>query len=94
MKNIIKYILLGWNVITFSAIFYWYKYDAGFEPIVVGITQIGSVLTVLFEKQISGGSTTISGITGSKIDATVTGEGHTLDINDVKKGSKVKYKKD
>ncbi|WP_024772912.1 hypothetical protein [Aquimarina macrocephali] len=94
MKNLIKYILLGLNVIVFIAIYLWYKKDSGYEPIVVLITQTISVLAILFEKQLSGGSsTTISRISGSEIDATVTGNGN-LDIKDVEKGAKVKYKKE
>lgn len=93
MKNIIKYILYGLNAVALFVIYLWYKNESGFEPIVVLITQIVSVLTIVFEKQISGTSSSISKIDNSKVKVEEIDDDRNVEIKNVSNKSKVTYKR-
>ncbi|TSE07928.1 hypothetical protein [Aquimarina algiphila] len=94
MKNIIKYILIGINIIGLIAIFIWYYTEnPNAEPIVVGIAQVGTLLTILFEKRISRNSSSISKIDNSDVDVEEVSDGRDVKITEVSRNSRIKYRR-
>ena len=93
MKKNIKVILL---ILNFGILFYailWQFTEVNYEPLIVILGQTGIIIVIFSEKRLS--KTSIKKISKSDISIKTSKDDDTnIDIEDVKKDSKIKIKRD
>ena len=91
MNKNIKIILLIANVLALLISILWFIRDKGFEPVIVFVLLLSSIVTVIFENKIE--KISIRKVSDSGVDIESTGKESTdIEIENIKKGSKVKIR--
>lgn len=92
MNNLLKTILLVFNLVALGVATYWFIDEKSPEPLIVMISQFLVLLTLIFESKIS--NIGISNVSKSKVDIeTKQNDNSSIKISEITDGSDIKVKR-